>query len=90
MLNVMRVDKTRVVTTGKRTAFVPGNQGAFDGRWHGSGLATDIQWFSILIFTDNHRIGLSGLKLAVMHVLAWAQQAPMVLLVFLERFPQRH
>jgi hypothetical protein len=45
-----------VVTTGKRTAFVPGNQGTFDGRWHGSGLATDIQRFSVLIFTDNHRM----------------------------------
>ncbi len=32
MLYVMRVDKTRVVTTGKRTAVVPGNQSAFDGR----------------------------------------------------------
>jgi len=28
MLDVMRVDKTRVATTGKRTAFVPGDQGA--------------------------------------------------------------
>ena len=54
MLYVMRVDKTRVETTGKRTTFVPGNQGTFDGRWHSSGLATDIQRFSVLIFTDNH------------------------------------
>ena len=56
MLDVMCVDKTRVVTTGKRTAFVPGYKGTFDGRWHSSGLATDIQRFSVLIFTDNHRM----------------------------------
>ena len=56
MLYVMRVDKTGVVTTGKRTAFVPGYQGAFHGRWHSSGLATDIQRFSVLVFTDNHRM----------------------------------
>jgi hypothetical protein len=55
MLDVMRVDKTRVVTTGKRTAFVPGYKGTFDGRWHGAGLATDIQRFPVLVFTDNHR-----------------------------------
>ena len=56
MLYVMRVDKARVVTTGKRTAFVPCDQGALDGRWHGSGLATDIQWLPTLIFADNHRM----------------------------------
>ena len=56
MLYVMRIDKTRVVTTGKRSALVPSNQGTFDGRWNGSGLATDIQRFAVLIFTDNHRM----------------------------------
>jgi len=56
MLYVMRVDKTRVVATGKRAAFVPGYKGAFDDRWHSSSLATDIQRFAVLIFTDNHRM----------------------------------
>jgi len=56
MLYVMRIDTSRVVTTGKRKAFIAGYQGTFDGRWHSPGLATDIQRSSVLIFTDNHRM----------------------------------
>jgi len=59
MLDVMRVDKTRVVTTGKRTALVPGNQGTFDGRWHRSGLATDTQE-AIATIADGVHKGVSG------------------------------
>jgi hypothetical protein len=64
MLYVMRIDKTRVVITGKCTAFVPGHKGSFDGRRHGPGLATDIQRFTLSMGRferhGHHRIGLSG------------------------------
>ena len=68
MLDVMRVHKTRVVTTGERTAFVAGNQGAFDGCWHGSGLATDVQGFSVLIFADNDRMTITTQSSDVLRV----------------------
>jgi hypothetical protein len=34
MLNVMRIDKALVVAARKRTALVPGYEGAFYRRWH--------------------------------------------------------
>ncbi len=52
MLNVMRVDETSVVTTGKRTAFVPGNQGTFDGETRATVAGSECR----LIDVDCHQV----------------------------------
>jgi len=54
VLDMMRIDKACVVTTGECTDLVSGTQCPFDRSGNRARLATDIQGLAVLIFTNNH------------------------------------
>jgi hypothetical protein len=56
VLDVVGIDKARVVAAGKGTAFVSGSKRSFDRGWDGTSLATNTQWLARLVFDNDNGI----------------------------------
>jgi len=54
VLDMMCIDKARVMAAGEYTAFVPGHEGSFNSHRDGAGLATNVQRLAVLILAKNH------------------------------------
>ena len=59
MLDMMGIDKARVVTARKHTTLVSRSQGTLDRRGYGTRLAANAEWIARLVFNDDNGIAVT-------------------------------